>query len=146
MTDVLYCASCGRCTHPGHEQIEPVPYIGIEWCPHCAAVTTLEGSRFVNQPSPGRLYPTPPEASLDAWLDCYDFRPKKRILVKLAKRELQREWDSWVTSDRSDAKMHEFYWWAYRHRPYFLTFRCKHDRWQRVHSWLIEFEGARSAV
>lgn len=146
MTNALYCASCGRNTNQGPDQIEPVLHLGLSWCPLCASVGIIDGQRFVNQPSPGQLYESPPANPLDAWQDCYEFRPKKRIRVAQAKCEIQRAWKTWSGADRSDAKMYEFYWWAYRHHPFFLTFRCKHDRWQQVHSWLLEFERSRSSA
>jgi hypothetical protein len=86
------------------------------------------------------------DGPLDTWLDCFSMKPKKRILVKRAKSEIQLAWEAWAGSDRSDLRMLEFFQWLRRHRPYFLTFRCKYDPWQSVHGWLIQHEDARTAA
>jgi hypothetical protein len=81
---------------------------------------------------------------LDAWIDCYDMKPKTRILVKKAKREIQRVWEIWDGNKASDQAMFMFFGWLHRHRPYFLTFRSKGDPWQTVHSWLLQYEYSKS--
>lgn len=146
MPSVLRCPSCGR-TKTGPDAVQTIiDTYGVEWCAKCAAVgTTSSGSTFVNRPSPGCMGESSPDDVLAAWQDCYSMQPKKRILVEAAKRELQQSWDSWAGASRSEQQMFLFFLWAQRHRPYFLTFRCKSDRWQRVHSWLLEHERKRGA-
>ncbi|MCZ6613011.1 MAG: hypothetical protein O6941_10285 [Planctomycetota bacterium] len=96
---------------------------------------------FVEQPSPGRMYPNPLNDPLDAFYDCFELKPKRRILRKDAKYEIQRAWTSWQ-GDKSNGSisMFLFFGWLQRNRPYFLTFRCKYDRWQSVHGWLEQYE------
>jgi uncharacterized protein YndB with AHSA1/START domain len=77
---------------------------------------------------------------LEAWQDCFDMKPKKRILVRQAEREIQRAWQQWSGDKNSNSAKIIFFGWLSRHRPYFLTFRSKGDRWQIVHSWLIQHE------
>jgi hypothetical protein len=75
---------------------------------------------------------------LHAWEDCYVMTPKRRIKVHEAKREIQRAWVMWDGDKSASQSMLMFFGWLSRHRPYFLTFRCSEDHWQRVHSWLIQ--------
>lgn len=77
---------------------------------------------------------------LDPWMDCYTMTPKRRIKVDEAKREVQRAWAMWDGEKSAGQAMMMFFAWLQRHRPYFLTFRSKGDRWQRVKSWLIQWE------
>jgi hypothetical protein len=77
---------------------------------------------------------------LDSWRDCFAEEPIHRIKVSDAKQEIQRVWSMWEGDKGSAIAMFLFFGWLQRHRPYFLTFRKKHDPWQTVHSWLIEFE------
>ncbi|SPB14878.1 hypothetical protein NOV72_02109 [Caballeronia novacaledonica] len=81
-----------------------------------------------------------PDDSLDAWLDCYEMKPKKRIRKDDAKAEVQRAWALWDGDKTTGQPMFLFYLWLARQRPYFLTFRAKGDPWQAVHSWLIQYE------
>jgi len=78
--------------------------------------------------------------SLEAWIDCYEMKPKKKILVKIAKEEIQRAWSMWDGDKTNKNSMFMFYGWLSTYRPYFLTFRGKGDPWQKVHSWLIQCE------
>ena len=80
---------------------------------------------------------------LQAWWDCYKLNPKKRILVNQARREIQRAWELWDGDKTLNMSKFMFFGWLQRHRPYFLTFRGKGDPWQRVHSWLIQYEDGR---
>ncbi len=79
---------------------------------------------------------------LDAWIDCYVMKPKRRIKVDEAKREIQRAWAMWNGDKDASQSMFMFFGWLQRFRPYFLTFRSRGDPWQRVHSWLLQFERA----
>ncbi len=81
--------------------------------------------------------------ALAAWQDCYTMTPKKRILLRNAKAEIQRAWEQWNGDKHSQGAMLVFFGWLQRHRPYFLTFRARGDPWQRVHSWLIQYETTR---
>ena len=144
---ILRCSACGPTSSPGPSQLKTVSYLGMQWCTQCAAThKTATGSICVHQPSPGGVYEGIGDDPLDAWLDCYPMKPKKRILVKRAKSEIQLAWETWGGSDRSELRMFEFFQWLQRHRPYFLTFRCKGDPWQCIHSWLIQHEDARTAA
>ena len=137
----LRCSACGRISLPGPNGLETTTYLGMQWCTRCAAVREATGgSTYVDQPSPGRVFEGAEDDPLTAMWDCYSFKPKKRILVKDARAEIQLAWETWAGSDRSDLRMLEFFQWLQRHRPYFLTFRCKHDPWQSVHSWLTQHE------
>ncbi len=144
MGTILRCASCGRIEGNGPNAGEVVSYLGMKWCASCAAVgQTTQGNKFVSIPSPGRMYETDKDDPLAAWVDCYETKPKKRILVKKAKTEIQRAWELWEGDKTSSEAMFMFFRWLQRHRPYFLTFRSKGDPWQKVHSWLIQYEGQR---
>jgi hypothetical protein len=139
--DTLYCASCGRSTEPGPNHTDTVTFLEAEWCQRCAKTGRLtSGTIYVDQPSPGRMYSAPSTDALNAWLDCYSFQPKRRIKVDEARQEIQRTWKMWDGDKSAGQAMFLFYGWLARHRPYFLTFRYKHDPWQRVHSWLIQVE------
>jgi len=61
-------------------------------------------------------------------------------LVKKEKYEIQRAWSRWEGDKSNNFPMFTFFAWLQKHRPYFLTFRNKGDPWQRVHSWLIQYE------
>ena len=86
------------------------------------------------------MYPEPNHNACNALIDCYSMTPKRRIKVDEARHEIQRAWAMWDGDKSAGQAMFLFYGWLKRHRPYFLTFRYKHDMWQRVHSWLIQFE------
>jgi len=77
---------------------------------------------------------------LDAWRDCYDMKPKRRIKKDEAKREIQRAWAMRGDDSGGSEDMFAFFGWLQRHRPFFLTFRDSGDPWQTVHSWLLQFE------
>lgn len=63
------------------------------------------------------------------------------ILKDDAKRLILAEWDVWSpghTSGKPTGRdAFAFYAHLERHHPAWLTFRCRGDRWQVVHSWLI---------
>jgi hypothetical protein len=82
----------------------------------------------------------PTDDPLFAWQDCYPMVPKRRIKVKDAKLEIQRAWMMWDGDKSAGQAMFIFYAWLTRYRPYFLTFRCKGDPWQKVHIWLLQYE------
>lgn len=135
-----HCSSCSRKdTDPNMRDI--VIFQGAKWCPHCTRVKEDSNSnRYVLLPSPGRMAEINRDDPLDAWIDCYDMKPKTRILIKKAKSEVQRAWENWDGDKTCDQAMFLFFGWLTRHRPYFLTFRSKCDQWQTVHSWLIQHE------
>jgi hypothetical protein len=140
----LHCASCGRPKTFGPDGVETVPFLGQEWCTKCAAIREYsDGAKYVLQPSPGLMVESTTDDPLVAWQDCYSMKPKKRILVKEAKAEIQRAWERWEGRKESDHAMFLFFGWLSRHRPYFLTFRVRGDPWQTVHSWLIQYEHKR---
>ena len=142
MTSNLHCASCGRADNAGPNGVKTITYKEVKWCTSCAAIEqTVEGATYVSMPSPGRMYEGAVDDPLNAWEDCYEKKPKKRILVKKAKAEIQRAWELWEGDKASDLLMFTFFGWLSRHRPYFLTFRSNGDPWQTVHSWLIQYEG-----
>lgn len=141
MDKILYCASCRRDNTGGSNGAEIVTFQGIAWCTRCAAVgRTQDGLLYVNMPSPGRMYDREDEDPIDAWTDCYENKPKKRILIGTAKTEVQRAWKLWSGDKSNHEAKFIFFVWLTRFRPYYLTFRCKGDRWQKVHSWLIQYE------
>lgn len=143
MTSNLHCASCGRLDRSGPDGVEPITHLGQKWCTFCAAIgRTAGGATYVSQPSPGRMTQGSTTDPLEAWEDCYSKTPKKRILVKRAKAEIERAWENWDGDKSGELSMFTFYWQLLaRFRPYFLTFRCKGDPWQTVHSWLLRYEG-----
>lgn len=142
MTSHLHCASCGRSNGAGPNGVKTFTFEGHEWCTYCAAIVqTVKGATYILKPSPGLMVKGPENDPLDAWEDCYLKKPKKRILVKMAKAEIQRAWKLWEGDKTSDLSMFSFFGWLSRHRPYFLTFRSRGDPWQTVHSWLIQYEG-----
>lgn len=97
----LYCSSCRRDNTEGPNGTKTVTFQGIVWCTSCAAVRrTSSGSIYVDTPSPGRMYEGENEDPIDAWEDCYDKKPKKRILKATAKTEIQRAWELW-SGDKS---------------------------------------------
>lgn len=146
MSSTLYCASCRRTNKEGPNSVNTVAYQGVEWCAFCAAIKQTEGGlTYVSLPSPGRMYEAAEDDQISAWEDCYEKVPKKRILVKNAKTEIQRAWDLWDGDKVSDLSMFIFFSWLTRYRSYFLTFRCKGDQWQTVHSWLIQYEGQKKS-
>ena len=145
MTSNLRCASCGRTDNGGINGVETITYQGVKWCTSCAAIKqTAKGATYVSIPSPGRMYEGSKEDPLNAWEDCYSKKPKKRILVKKAKAEIQMAWERWEGEKSGDHSMFVFFAWLTRYRPYFLTFRGKGDPWQTVHSWLIQYEGQKT--
>jgi len=137
-----YCPSCGRTDEPRPDGAEPVSINGERWCSWCAAIRqTPSGTTYIERPSPGRMTEGGlPDDPLDAWLDCYETKPKKRIRKDDAKAEIQRAWALWAGEKTTGQPMFLFFLWLTRHRPYFLTFRAKGDPWQTVHSWLIQYE------
>ena len=138
----LYCASCGRVNSDGENGVSTVTYKGVVWCESCAAIgRTPDGEKYVSMPSPGQMYEENTNDPIDAWIDCYQYKPKKRILVKKAKSEIQREWRLWKGDKSNDMSMFLFFGWLKKHRPYFLTFRSKSSPWQTVHTWLRQYEG-----
>ena len=142
MMSNLHCASCGRVDSEGENGVSTVTYLGATWCGSCAAIGQIaDGAKYVSMPSPGRMYEGSESDPIDAWIDCYDNKPKKRILVRKAKSEIQRAWHLWEGDKSDDFSMFVFFGWLQKHRPYFLTFRGKGDPWQTVHSWLIQYEG-----
>lgn len=145
MTSSLHCASCGRTDNAGENGVKTITYQGVEWCTSCAAIEqTVKGAIYVSMPSPGRMYDGLEDGPLNAWEDCYSKKPKKRMLVKKAKAEIQRAWELWEGNKSSNLSMFTFFGWLSRYRPYFLTFRGKGDLWQTVHSWLIQYEGQKN--
>ena len=141
VSDLIECASCGRKDEPGPQGAHPISSGGILWCSYCAAtIETDDGKKIVNCPSPGRMIESVHCDPLGAWQDCYSIRPKKRILKKHAKLEIQRAWRNWDGNKTTSVPMLAFFAWLQRHRPYFLTFREKADLYQRVKCWLIEYE------
>ena len=72
-------------------------------------------------------------------------KPKQRILVKDAKREIQRAWAMWDGDKDASESMFTFFLWLQRFRPYFLTFQSTNDPWQKVHAWLLQCERASPA-
>ena len=138
-SSVLHCASCGRLDKPGPDGVETVFYLEKKWCVLCADVgRTVEGAAYVSQPSPGQMVDGPVTDLLVTWQDCFSMQPKKRILLKKVKAEIQRAWILWDEDKNNDTSMFVFYGWLSRFRPYFLTFRCKTTKWQTVHSWLLQ--------
>lgn len=134
----LCCASCGRFGRMGPDGILTITYQGKKWCASCSAIrTTTSGATYVSQPSPGEMLEEVVDP-LIAWQDCYSMTPKKRILVRRAKAEIQRAWTLWSGDKSNNESMFMFYGWLSRFRPYFLTFRAKGDPWQTVHSWLLQ--------
>ena len=59
---------------------------------------------------------------------------------KKAKEEIQIAWEQLNQKKSDDMEMLVFFGWLTKHRPYFLTFRCNCDRWQKVHGWLLQYE------
>jgi len=137
----LRCTSCGRTIGTGPNGVETVSFLGIAWCTRCARVAeSLDGSDLVLQPSPGRMTDSETINELDAWIDCFEMKPKRRIKRADARDEIQRAWAMWKGDKSSDQSMLLFFGWLRRFRPYFLTFRETGDAWQTVHSWLIRYE------
>lgn len=113
---------------------------GVLWCVNCSAVDEVEGRKYILLPSPGRVYDTLGDDAVNAWEDCYEKKPKRRILTGKAKDEILRAWKLWDGDKSNNLSMFTFFAWLQRYRPYFLTFRAKGDPWQRAHSWLLEHE------
>ncbi len=138
-TSNLHCPSCGRSAGLEPNGVDTVLYLEQEWCVRCARIVrTPSGEACVLQPSPGRMVKGPIIDPLDVWIDCYIMKPKRRIKVDEARREIQRAWAMWNGDKDANQSMLIFYGWLSRFRPYFLTFRSKGDRWQRVHAWLLQ--------
>lgn len=143
----LHCRSCGRTAGTGSNGVDIVMYLGQSWCARCAHIQrTPSGSVFIQQPSPGRMFEGHATNPLDIWDDCYLMKPKHRIRVSQAKREIQRAWRMWRGKKDSSVSMLIFFGWLRRFRPYFLTFRGRGDPWQQVHSWLLEHERTRRPI
>lgn len=146
MSSILHCASCGRLDKQGPDGADPILSMGILWCSKCAVIEKIDGTKYVIQPSPGRMVGDPKDDPLTAWQDCYSIQPKKRILIKDARSEIQRAWRVWEGEKTTENSMFIFFGWLSRHRPYFLTFRLKGDPWQRIHGWLIRYERAQQDI
>ena len=86
------------------------------------------------------MFAGPTIDALEIWRDCYEMRPKAHIRTKEARLEIQRAWSVWDGDKNAIMSKILFFTWLQRFRPYFLTFRCKGDPWQSVHSWLLEYE------
>jgi len=139
-----HCSSCSR-SDSDSDMDDVILFHGIHWCPHCARVKEdAESNRYILLPSPGRMSDVNRDDPLDAWIDCYEMKPKTRILIKKAKIEVLRAWENWSGDKNSSQAKFMFFGWLNRHRPYFLTFRSKGDPWQTVHSWLIQYESGKS--
>jgi hypothetical protein len=96
MASNLHCASCGRTDIGGTNFLKTITYQGVKWCTSCAAIKqTAKGETYISAPSPGRVYEGLKDDPLSAWEDCYTKKPKKRILVKKAKTEIQKAWEGW---------------------------------------------------
>ena len=146
-TITLHRHTCGRSAGTGPNGVETFRYQEQEWCGRCARVirpSVREG--FVLQPSPGRMTRGSSIDPLDAWRDCYDMKPKRRIKKGEAKREIQRAWTMRSDDNGGSEAMFAFFAWLKRNRPYFLTFRYRGDLWQTVHSWLLQFQLATQEV
>ncbi len=142
-TSHLHCASCGRSAGTGPNSVDTVMYLEQEWCARCARIwQTFNGSVCVGQPSPGLMTKGSIVDPLDAWIDCFEMKPKRRIKVAEANREIQRAWAMWDGDKATSESMFMFFGWLQRFRPYFLTFRSRGDPWQRVHVWLLQYERA----
>jgi len=140
-TSDLHCRSCGRSAERGVNGVDTVSYLGIEWCARCACIGRIpNGPVCVKQPSPGRMCQGATVDPLDAWIDCYVMKPKRRIKVDQARQEIQRAWEMWDGDKAGNQSMLMFFGWLRLFRPYFLTFRTRGDPWQRVHSWLLQCE------
>ena len=111
---------------------------------HCARIVTTDRYTYVALPSPGRMSPQALTNPLDAWIDCFEMTPKHRIKVADARREIWRAWEAWEGDKGAQEAMFVFFGWLERYQPFFLTFRCKGDPWQRVHSWLLQYERERT--
>ena len=136
-----FCPSCGRSSEPGPNAVEVIKDGNGKWCARCARVEQGSGGeQYVLLPSPGRMAEAPISDPLDAWIDCYEMTPKRRISASAARLEIQRAWSMWDGDKSTNGSMSLFYDWLQRQRPYFLTFECKDDRWQRVHAWLKQYE------
>ena len=145
MASKLRCASCGRSANSGPNGIKTITYQGAQWCTSCAAIGQIaEGKTYVSTPSPGRMYEMSEDDPVAAWEDCFEKKPKKRILVKNARAEIQRAWELWEGDKSNNLSMFTFFAWLTRHRPYFLTFRVKGDPWRTVHSWLLQHESQKN--
>ncbi|MFT5085374.1 MAG: hypothetical protein ACI9Y1_003433 [Lentisphaeria bacterium] len=135
-----YCPSCNRSTDD-RESEAPFEFRGTSWYRHCSKIqATSGGVEFVPLSSPGRMTDVNRNDPLDAWQDCYEMKPKKRILKKKAKEEILRTWALWDGDKSAVEAKFRFFGWLNRHRPYFLTFRERGDPWQTVHCWLIQYE------
>ena len=142
-TSNLLCPSCGRSAESGPNGVDTVLYLEQEWCARCArTVRTSSGDVCILQLSPGRMVKGPTVDPLDAWIDCYEMKPKRRIKVDEARCEIQRAWARWNGDKDASESMFMFFGWLQRFRPYFLTFRSHGDPWQRVHGWLLQYERA----
>ncbi len=142
-TSNLHCPSCGRSARMAPNAVDTVLYLEQEWCARCARIVRTSGRDVcVLQLSPGRMVKGPTVDPLDAWIDCYVMKPKRRIKVDAARREIQRAWARWNGDKDASESMFMFFGWLRRFRPYFLTFRSSGDPWQRVHSWLLQYQRA----
>lgn len=137
----LHCPSCGRTSEPGTNYTEALHDHDSAWCSYCAHIIQHDnGKRYVVPSGPGRMFEGTTLDVLAPWRDCFVMTPKRRILTKNAKSEIQRAWRNRDGDKRHHEAMFCFYCWLTRHRPYFLTFRCNSDRWQTIHCWLREAE------
>ena len=98
MPSSLHCPSCGRTPGGGPNGVSIATIDGEHWCGRCARVHQTESGRlWVHRPSPGRMMEQVPVA-LDAWMDCYEMKPKIRITVRQAEQEIQRAWARWMVT------------------------------------------------
>jgi len=136
-----FCPSCGRSSEPGPNAVEVIKDGNGKWCARCARVEQgPDGKQYVVQPSPGRMAEASISDPLDAWIDCYEMTPKRRISASAARIEIQRAWSIWDGDKSALQAMPTFFEWLQRNRPCFLTFESEGDRRQRVHGWLKQHE------
>lgn len=82
---MAHCASCDR-SYDNHDGRQPFVFRGVSWCSYCAKIqSTSEGLEFVSPSSPGRIVGVNRNDPLEAWIDCYEMKPKQRILKQQAK-------------------------------------------------------------
>lgn len=142
-TSKLHCPSCARAKGSGSNGVGTVHYLGQEWCRRCARIGRIpSGTIWVQQPSTGRMVEGSAIDPLVAWRDCFEMKPKCRIKVQDARREITRAWTMWDGDKDANGATLMFFGWLQRLRHYFLTFRGTGDPWQRVNGWLLQYERA----
>jgi len=57
-----------------------------------------------------------------------------------ARKLILAEWRKWpkLSSPPGSNDMFAFHRWLKNEQPELLSFRCKEDRWRRVHKWLLD--------